>query len=154
MLNPPKLVTLESVFRANTAKRWKSRKKYIPSWEACQKFLYLRFVGQLQKMCSRNKGQRNSQEYLEHYYEAWKHVSHIYWVHRFVHIRVPVAVNRYMAGGLWHVTVARDKEIAQYRLSWVAQQAKGSKLTDWSQPLPGYAEEGPYCDTAAVPVVS
>ena len=49
--------------------------------------------------------------------------------------------------------MTRDKEIAQYRLSWVAQQAKRSKLTDWSQPLPGYAEEGPYCDTAAVPVV-
>ena len=112
MPDSPKLVTLESVFRANIAKGWNSRKKYIPSWEACQKFLYLRFVGQLQTMCSQNKGQRNPQEYLEHYYEAWKHVSRTDWVHRFVHIRVPVAANRYMAGGLWHVTVARDKEIA------------------------------------------
>ena len=29
---------------------------------------------------------------------------------------------------------------------------KGSKLTDWSQPLPGYDEEGSYCDAAAVPI--
>ena len=58
-----------------------------------------------------------------------------------------------MEGGLWHATVTHDKAIAQYRLSWVTQQVKGSELTAWSQHLPGYVEEGSYCDAAVVPVV-
>ena len=86
VLDSPKMVTLESAFGATIAKGWNSRKKYIPSWEACQKFLYLRFGGQLQTRHSWNKGQRSPQEYLEHCYEAWKHVSHTDWVHRVVHI--------------------------------------------------------------------
>ena len=45
VLNSLKLVTLESTFGATIAKGWNSRKKYIPSWEACQKFLYMRFGG-------------------------------------------------------------------------------------------------------------
>ena len=49
--------------------------------------------------------------------------------------------------------MTRDKAIAQYRLSWVTQQVKGSELTAWSQHLPGYVEEGSYCDAAAVPIV-
>ena len=51
--------------------------------------------------------------------------------------------------------VSGDKEIAQFRLGWMARNAKGAKLIVWSQNLPAYAkghyhDEDPYCDAAVV----
>ena len=43
-----KMETLDSAFRAATARWWNGHKKYIPSWGACQKFLHLRFMDQPQ----------------------------------------------------------------------------------------------------------
>ena len=41
-----KMHTLDSVFRATAARWWNGHKKYIHSWEYCQKFLHLRFIDQ------------------------------------------------------------------------------------------------------------
>ena len=136
---------LDSAFCATTA-RWRdNHKKYIPSWEACQKSLRLRFVVQLQEVRSRFDGQSGLQEHLEHCYEAWKHVPRR--AHRLIHIQAPVAENWYTEVEPRHANRSGDKEITKY-------QPVGSKLTPWSRNLSGYAEvqygvDGPYYDAAA-----
>ena len=69
-----KMETLDSVFRATTARWWNGHKKYIHSWGACQKFLLLRSMDQPQDVRSRFNGKTSPQEHLEQCYEAWKHV--------------------------------------------------------------------------------
>ena len=98
--------TLNSVFRATTARWWNGHKKYIQSWEACQKLRHLRFVDKPQGVRSRFNGQTSPQEHLEQCYEAWKHVPREEWVHRFMHTLEPVAKNWYAEVELRHGTVS------------------------------------------------
>ena len=82
---------------------------------------------------------------MEHCYEAWKHVPR--WVHKLIHIQVPVAENWYMEVEPRHANRSGDKEITKY-------QPMGLKLTPWSWKLSGYAEgqygvDSPYYDAAA-----
>ena len=86
-----KMETLDSVFRATAARWWNGHKKYIHSWRACQKFLFLRFMDQPQEVQSIFNGKTSPQEHLEQCYEAWKHVPCEEWVHMFV--LEPVAKN-------------------------------------------------------------
>ena len=85
--------TLDSVFRVVAARWWNGHKKYIHSWRACQKFLRLRFMDQPREVRIRFNGKTNPQEHLEQCYEAWKHVPHEEWVHRFVHTLEPIENN-------------------------------------------------------------
>ena len=57
VLDSQKMQTLDSVFRAIAARGWNGHKKYIQSWEACQKLLCLRFMDQPQEVRSRFNGQ-------------------------------------------------------------------------------------------------
>ena len=56
VLDSQKMETLDSTFRATAARWWNGHKKYIHSWEACQKSLYLRFRDQPQEVRSRFNG--------------------------------------------------------------------------------------------------
>ena len=103
--------TLDSAFRA-TAARWRdNHKKYIPSWEACQKSLRLRCMDQLQEVRSRFDRQSRLQEHWEPRYKVWKHIPQ--WAHRLVHIRAAVAANWYTVLRFWHDDMFGDTEITK-----------------------------------------
>ena len=57
-----KMETLDLAFRDTAAKWWNGHKKYIPSWEACQKLLRLRFMDQPQEVQSGIDGKTIPQE--------------------------------------------------------------------------------------------
>ena len=65
---------LESAFRATAVRWWASHKKQIPTWEACQKLLRLRFSDQFATVRSKFDGKTFPQDHLSKCYEAWKYV--------------------------------------------------------------------------------
>ena len=67
-----KMETLDSVFRATATRWWNGHKKYIRSWETCQKSLHPRVMDQPQEVQSRFNGKTSPQEHLEQFYKAWK----------------------------------------------------------------------------------
>ena len=54
-----RIQTLEAVLRATVVRWWKGHRKYIHSWEACQKFLRLKFIDQSHEVRSKFNGQNS-----------------------------------------------------------------------------------------------
>ena len=75
-------------------------------------------MDQPQEVRSRFNGKTSPQEHLEQCYEAWKHVPHEEWVHRFVHTLEPVAKNWYAEGELRHGTVSWDSLVDSFVLTF------------------------------------
>ena len=110
--------TLDLAFRATAARWWNGHRKYIHSWEVCQQSLRLRFMDRPQEVRSKFNGQTSPQQHLEQCYEAWKHVSHAEWVHRFVHTLEPIAKNWYVKVELHHGTVSWDTLVDSFVLTF------------------------------------
>ena len=102
ILDSQKQEILDPASRATATRWWKSHKKYIPSWPACQKYLHLRIMDQPQGVRSRN----NPQEHVARCYDAWKRVPQEGWLHRVVHTLDPIAKNWYAAAELRRDTVS------------------------------------------------
>ena len=69
-------------------------------------------------MRSRFNGTTSPQGHLEQFYEAWKHVPHEEWVHRFVHTLEPIAKNWYAEVELHHGTVSWDCLVDSFVLTF------------------------------------
>ena len=54
---------------------------------------------------------------MEQWYEAWKHVPHEEWVHRFVHTLEPIAKDWYAKVELRHGTVRWDSLVDSFVLT-------------------------------------
>ena len=113
-----RMQTLEAALRATAARWWKGHRKYIHSWEACQKFLRLRFIDQSQEVRSKFNGQNSPQEHLKQCYAAWEHVPREEWVHKFVHTLEPIAKNWYTEVELRHGTVSWDDLVDSFMLTF------------------------------------
>ena len=110
--------TLDSAFRATATRWWNSHKKYITTWESCQKFLHLRFMDHPREVQSRFDGKTSPQEHLEQCYEAWKCVPREEWVHRFVHTLEPIAKNWYAEAELHQDTISWDCLVDSFVLTF------------------------------------
>ena len=149
--------------RATIAIWWNGHKKYIHSWEDCQKSLHLSFTDQPQEVRRKFNVQNSSQEHFKRCYAAWEHVPCQEWVHRFVHTLEPVAKKWYMEVKIQHDTAVRlihnkeldDQDRDEYQTDAQNQGDSVPNLTSLLQVLLGcakgqYCAKDVYCDEAKI----